>query len=423
MRLAREGIGRRAIVGAPLCKPSRPAPPTPRWMQRIVVNQWAAIADTAMATMNCAPQVEAGLTDAQCHDIGFGDPRSGIFAFSGGALKTSGSEMLLFGGGGAGAWAGNDVRGLRLEDDAPVWRTRVKPSNHANVIPRNMPATPYMRDGVTPNARHSYWSPQFIDRQNKFMSFGCANTWNSDTGKYNVVDEVMLDTGVWDAPGKHPPFPNARGWDGNWVCKHPVTEDVYVSGASAVSKWSSAKDRWSTLWTTQRTDVDRATAAIDPAGGGTLLRIGNYGPPNTPVAIDLATGSATVGSFSGPHADAINIGGYFAAGLVFDRGLGKFVLYQDDGYLYAIRRVSGRIWQVDRLALTGRPPDSVIPPSRAWSRSGAGCNTCRIFEACALSKPTIARRISCGLPSWRRPAAHVTPIAWPVQRALANRVY
>jgi hypothetical protein len=327
-------------------------------MQRIVVNQWAAIADTAMATMDCAPQVEAGLTNAQCHDIGFGDPRSGIFAFSGGALKTSGSEMLVFGGGGAGGWAGNDVRGLRLEDDAPVWRTRVKPSSHANVIPRNMPATPYMRDGVTPNARHSYWSPQFIDRQNKFMSFGCANTWNSDTGKFNVVDEVVLDTGVWDVPGKHPPFPNARGWDGNWVCKHPVTEDVYVAGASTVSKWSSARDQWSMLWTTQRTDVDRATTAIDPAGGGTLLRIGNYGPPNTPVAIDLATGSATVGSFSGPYADAINIGGYFAAGLVFDRGLGKFVLYQDDGYLYAISRVSSRIWRVDRLPLTGRPPDS-----------------------------------------------------------------
>lgn len=339
-------------------RPLQAVAAVPRWMQRIVVNQWAAIADTAMATMDCAPQVEAGLTNAQCHDIGFGDPRSGIFAFSGGALKTSGSEMLVFGGGGAGGWAGNDVRGLRLEDDAPVWRTRVKPSSHANVIPRNMPATPYMRDGVTPNARHSYWSPQFIDRQNKFMSFGCANTWNSDTGKFNVVDEVVLETGVWDAPGKHPPFPNARGWDGNWVCKHPVTEDVYVAGASTVSKWSSARDQWSMLWTTQRTDVDRATTAIDPAGGGTLLRIGNYGPPNTPVAIDLATGSATVGSFSGPYADAINIGGYFAAGLVFDRGLGKFVLYQDDGYLYAISRVSSRIWRVDRLPLTGRPPDS-----------------------------------------------------------------
>ena len=327
-------------------------------MQRLLVNEWSAIAGTAIATMDCAPQVAAGLTDAQFRDIGFGDPRSGILAFSGGALKTAGSEMLVFGGGGAGAWAGNDVRGLRLEDDAPTWRTRVKPSSHTNVIPRNLPATPYMRDGVTPNARHSYWSPQFIDSQNKFMAFGCVNTWNSDTGKFYVVDGVTLDTGVWEAPGRHPPIPNPRGWDGNWVCKHPVTEDVYVSGASAISRWSRADDRWSMVWTTERTDVDRATAAIDPAGGGTLLRIGNYRAPNTPVAIDLATGSATVGSFSGRYRDVINIGGYFAAGLVFDRGLGKFLLYQDDGYIYTISRASGASWQVDRLELTGTAPQS-----------------------------------------------------------------
>jgi hypothetical protein len=60
----------------------------------------------------------------------------------------------------------------------------------------------------------------------------------------------------------------------------------------------------------------------------------------------------------GRYADAINIGGYFAAGLVFDRGLGKFLLYQDDGYLYAISRASDRTWLVDRLSLTGTPPQS-----------------------------------------------------------------
>ena len=238
-----------------------------------------------------------------------------------------------------------------------MWRTRVKPSSHTNVIPRNEPASPYLRDGVTPSARHSYWSPQFIDRQNKFMAFGCVNTWNSDTGQYYVVDSVMLDSGVWEAPGKHPPIPIRRGWDGNWICKHPVTEDVYVSGASAVSRWSSADDRWSMVWTTERTDVDRATAAIDPSGDGTLLRIGNYGAPSIPVAIDLATGSATVGSLTGRHADAINLGGYFAAGLVFDRGLGKFLLYQDDGYLYTVSRASAANWQVDRLPLAGPAPE------------------------------------------------------------------
>jgi hypothetical protein len=154
-------------------------------------------------------------------------------------------------------------------------------------------------------------------------------------------------------------MPLRRGWDGNWICKHPLTEDVYASSASAVSKWTPGSESWRTLWTSARTDVDRASAAIDPTGSGTLLRIGNYGASNVPVAIDLGAATAIVGSFSGPYADAVNVGGYFAAGLVFDRGLHQFLLFQDDGYLYPITRVSSTDWRVDRLHLGGTPPDAM----------------------------------------------------------------
>jgi hypothetical protein len=167
---------------------------------------------------------------------------------------------------------------------------------------------------------------------------------------------VPLASGDWDAPGMHPPVPVRRGWDGNWACKHPLTEDVYVSGSTGVSKWSRASNSWSTVWQTTRTDVDRATAAIDPTGGGTLLRIGNFGGANVPVAIDLTTGAGTVATFSGPYAAAVNVGGYYAAGLVFDSVLNKFLLFQDDGFLYTITKVSIANWAVNRLALSGLPP-------------------------------------------------------------------
>ena len=334
-------------------------PAMPRWMQGVPVNQWTPIPGTAVSGMDCSAQLAAGLTNSRFQDIGYGDPRRGILAYSGGALKTDGSEMLIFGGGGAGAWAGNDVRGLRLEDDAPIWRTRVNPTVAANVASRYAAPAAYMLDGKTPSARHSYWSPQFIDAKNKFMVFGCAITWSSDTGQFFAVDGVAIDTGIWDAPGTYSDLPLRRGWDGNWTCKHPVSEDVYVSSASAVSKWTRVRNSWSTLWQSQRTDVDRASAAIDPTGSGTLLRVGDYGAHNIPVAIDLATGAATVGSFSGPHAGSVSIGGYYAAGLVFDRGLGKFLLFQDDGHLYAITRVSAADWSVDRVAMKGAAPDAM----------------------------------------------------------------
>jgi len=331
---------------------------TPLWLQSKPRNEWIAIAGTEVARMDCSPQAASGLTNAQFANIGYGDPRRGICTYSGGTLKKSGSEMLIFGGGGAGAWAGNDVRGLRLEDDTPVWRTRVKPSPATNVPPRNSPPTPYMIDGVTPNARHSYWTPQFVDSQNKFMVFGCVNTWNMDSGVFYVVDGVPLNTGQWEAPGSHPNIPIRLAWDGNWVCKHPDTDEIYVSGAQGISKFSPASNTWSTVYViATRTDIDRGTAAIDPAGNGTLLRIGNYGATNIPLAIDLTTGIATVASFSGPYAAAINIGGYYASGLVFDRGLGKFLLFQDDGRLYTITKITMANWNVDRLPLSGVAPD------------------------------------------------------------------
>ena len=41
---------------------------------------------------------------------------------------------------------------------------------------------------------------------------------------------------------------------------------------------------------------------------------------------------------------------------MFDSVLNKFLLFQDDGFLYTITKVSLGSWAADRLALTGSPP-------------------------------------------------------------------
>src|SRR5207249_1301036 len=123
-----------------------------------------------------------------------------------------------------------------------------------------------------------------------------------------------------------------------------------------VAKWSRTTNSWTTVLTTPQSGLDRGTAAIDPSGNGTLLRVGEFGAPNVPVAIDLASGVLAAGHFTGPYASAVNIGDYYAAGLVFDRGLSKFILFQDDGNLYTIKRVSNDSWYVDRLPLSGSAP-------------------------------------------------------------------
>ncbi len=188
-----------------------PPPPgpvvIPAWMQGLPLNQWYAIPGTELsASTDLAAQIAAGLTNAALQPIGFGKPRQGIFDFSGGTLKSNGSEMLVFGGGGAGAWAGNDVRGLRLEDDLPRWKTRTKPAPAAQIPVRHTttvvgdPTSPYNKND-TPVARHSYAHQNFIDATNTFMTFSCRFVWQTDQGQYPNVDSIPLSSGLWKSTG------------------------------------------------------------------------------------------------------------------------------------------------------------------------------------------------------------------------------
>ncbi len=42
--------------------------------------------------------------------------------------------------------------------------------------------------------------------------------------------------------------------------------------------------------------------------------------------------------------------------MVYDPGIDKFLLFQDDGFIYTITYVSASEWSVDRLPLTGVAP-------------------------------------------------------------------
>ena len=42
--------------------------------------------------------------------------------------------------------------------------------------------------------------------------------------------------------------------------------------------------------------------------------------------------------------------------MVYDPGIDKFLLFQDDGFIYALGYVSRSEWSVDRLTLSGTPP-------------------------------------------------------------------
>lgn len=345
----------------------------PAWVEKLPLMQWHSIPNTSLIN-HCPlqPLIRAGLSDSAGNSIGFGHPRRGIFDFSGGSLKKEGSIMLVFGGGGAGAWAGNDVRGLALNQDVPAWSFLKDPSPSDAVWPRTASgaAHPYMKDG-TPNARHAYWQPIFIDKCDRFMLFGCQNVWEIDSGTFNNVDGLDLPGGSWSPAGTYRPLPRKRGWDSSWNCKHPLTERVYSGSPEAITEYDPDADVYRTIYSVAYTGVERGWAAIDPKRN-LLLRVGLWRGSdrfNIPLTLDLSGSRsiASVGVLTGPYAK-MNWPVY--PGFVFDPNLDKFVMFKDDGHLYTFAPDGPDNWYVDRLNLTP-DPRAGVPASHGSSIHGS----------------------------------------------------
>lgn len=112
----------------------------PAWLAGKAANTWIQIANTALAaqTRGMDKLVARGLCAPATASIPYGSVhppwtendgsannltpgRQHIMDYSGGALRASDSTFIIFGGGAAGGWPGNDIRGIKLEDDAPAW--------------------------------------------------------------------------------------------------------------------------------------------------------------------------------------------------------------------------------------------------------------------------------------------------------------
>lgn len=303
----------------------------------------------------------------------------GIMSYSGGTIKKDGSEMLCFGGGGANAWAGNDVRGFRLEDDAPSWTVRVAPVDHYTLTwPRAVthPGDPnavshaYKADGVTPNARHSYWQPQFIDATNTFYAIGCSNVWETDSSGFvdtpttssRPVDSISLDGGGWKTSkaGDHDYWPFNISTADRAIIKNQVDEMIYIPFSSSVWRFDHSGVGGRGLW-----------QQIPIAG----MPTGDFGANAYGCFDTLHNRIFLVANSSGAHQfglidmtarqwydvtltnnTTVNTASMGRFGICYDPGLDKPVLFMDDGKLYAFSYVSNTSWTLDALTVSGTPP-------------------------------------------------------------------
>lgn len=371
----------------------------PAWLAGQPINKWLDVgSQSAMGQMDFGPLATAGLCTALGGDIGFGSPASKTrLLYAGAALRRINSELLLHGGGGARAWAGNDVLSLLLETDAPRWKVTRRPSPATDVWLNTYhntlssggqvadPSNSYMRDGVTPNTPHAYWTLQFCDAKDSLYRIGITNTWERDSspdgGK--TVNRLDYATLQWDAPGTQLPYPIQISGDSHWIVTHPVTGLIYVAlNGSRLYEFDPLANfpqgAWTLRYTDAATDYERRGAVIDP-NRNIIFMFGQDAVGTPPVSrqnVALTQGLAlnqsgamaapVQATLTGPFAASLNQPNlYWAAGMVYDPALDLFLYYQDDGFIYTIKWLSDDSYFVDRLALTG-----ASPPAASMTYSG-----------------------------------------------------
>jgi hypothetical protein len=322
----------------------------PTWVRNLPLWQWYAIPNTAMSSLD-----PGGVPQPWYHA---GGPSAKVGAWTGAALKRAGSIYIVGMVGGHNDYAGNEVDTLVLNTETPRW-TRLKDRSPANTLLRE---GPYNLD-LSGQASHTYYYLQFIESQNRFVSFlnagmGSASLpsappdWPflpSSGRKWNTA--INYGAAQWEPPGTIADFPDSLGdWTAALCCKHPVTDDVYVSktGGSGWYRWTAAANQWVRL--SSQGESNYCGSAIDPTRN-VMLIVGAYSGAG-PRVRDLSGASQGV-AFSGLGAAALNMSGY--PSVVYDEANDTFLVFRNDAAI-TVFRVRPSDWFVDQPVTTGLAP-------------------------------------------------------------------
>jgi hypothetical protein len=167
--------------------------------------QWAIVSRTIPAWLfgkNLFEWVEIQGTTIAAAQSGFTSPggsKEYVCSYSGGTVKSAGSELYVIGGGHA-DYAGNEVYSCRLADDVPAWTRRRNPT--ASVGSTSVAGNAYNSDG-RPASRHTYWHLQFVNSLNRAMLVGGAALWGNGNGNTDTVDGFNPVTNDYDAAGTY----------------------------------------------------------------------------------------------------------------------------------------------------------------------------------------------------------------------------
>lgn len=352
----------KAPIGVPSAPPveAQPDPPpiiisggsvsnsAPLWLRGKPRMTWLQIAGSAMqnATVVLSQLLGMGFGDATL----YGRPEMGIMNYSGGCL-ISPTELAVSGGGGAGAWAGNDWRGFDVGVDNPAWRLVFAPSLPATVPARGSNTVWTYADGA-PTAEHSYWGLGWFN--------GCAyylkqqNGWAYDGG--HTFDVWKRSAAGWT---KVATLGGQQGWDGPWCVQDARTGRFYI-GAQFTIEWFDPRDNSvGTFWTDPQNwgSIDRAAAACN---NGVLLRIGYWGGSTDwtgALQYNLDAGSWASLTATGGIQGQVGLDNWYkGASLEYDDALKSWVSWDDTTLRSYVQQGTSMVGT--DMVIAGTPPDS-----------------------------------------------------------------
>ncbi len=274
--------------------------------------------------------------------------KRGILAYSGGALKDSGSELLIAGGGHA-DYAGNEVFSIKLADDSPSWNRRRDPS----------PAPAIQSVGVShypdgrPASRHTYWSLHVNNSRNLLMFVGAPALW-SQAGygaPSNAFDAFDLASNDY-LPAGTLPASAGLGLVAQGIVRDPQ-DNVYAHDYSSgnLYRWSNSTTQWSNLGSIGPAEYE--TPYAYDSRRNRIFRVPTGSVPSIVVSVSGSVQTSRV-DMTGPAAASIRGRGSLAYDPINDA---FWFWKRNDNALYKI--AAGNFY-AEVQPVTGTPPNNTI---------------------------------------------------------------
>jgi hypothetical protein len=324
-------LGRRRVVACGLglafaagsARTARALGSAPAWLAGQPLNHWFPIPGTA------------------------GAGGSAIDAYSSFTVVPSSSELVIAAAGGHNDSADNGVYSIRLDEDAPMWRTRRAGSSMVQ------PNVLYYADGL-PTSRHTYANVHYVASRHAVLLSGCRFGYGGGTPSGPGMDLFDLGTDSWLPRGT---FADITPFD----------------------SFGIAQDALGNIWTSTGLRFDVAANTWSRPGSGTLgrfpaacdsqrnvlfsLQFGDgqgFDPQLGVVArrLDASTGAGSAITFApGAALDQFTAAQPNYAGMDFDPIAGRFLFYHagETGKVYTIAPNAGTQWDLGVLATTGLP--------------------------------------------------------------------